>query len=345
MKILCVGSHRSPSNAWRRVLTLRRMGHEVETLDTSGRIFFRSSTLTSVVNRMAGRFLRQKLAAELFSKVRNFRPELIFVEKGTWLAGEVLDKVRTIGPQSMKLAHYNPDDPFGSYKDGWSIFKAAVPEYDIHFVPKTCNVPEYQALGARRVEVFDRSYDPTLHRPVELTVREKLRYECDVGFIGTWAPEREASMAALVKAGLPLAIWGNGWQHGSYWPQLKRHHRGSGQYDEDYVKCINGMKIALHFLRHENRDLQDSRTFEIPACGTFMLAEWSEDHERLFKPNQEAVYFHDDEELLQHVQYYLHHGDERRGIAAAGLKAAQIGAHRHEDRLEWMLRLVEEASQ
>jgi spore maturation protein CgeB len=68
-------------------------------------------------------------------------------------------------------------------------------------------------------------------------------------------------------------------------------------YEEEYIKTINGMEIALHFLRHGNRDEQDSRTFEIPACKVFMIAESSELHLQLFKENEEAVFFSSKKEL------------------------------------------------
>lgn len=340
LKILCVGAHRSPSNAWRRVLTLRRMGHQVETLNTSGRVFFRSSRLTRIVNRVAGKILRAKLARELCSKVLAFQPDVVFVEKGTWITRENVDKLRGVGPIHMKIAHYNPDDPFGAYRDGWEIFKQAIPAYDIHFVPKKLNIPEYKDLGARKVSVFDRAFDPTLHRPVELTEAEKQKYGCDIGFIGTWAPQREEMLAGLVQAGLPLALWGNGWQNGKHWKRLKPYHRGYGQYDEDYVKCINGMKIALHFLRHENRDLQDSRTFEIPACGVCMLAEWSEDHARLFQADAEAVFFHDDVELIEKVRYYLSNDTERMQVAEQGLEKVRNAGYTHANRLKSFLNAI-----
>jgi len=55
----------------------------------------------------------------------------------------------------------------------------------------------------------------------------------------------------------------------------------------------------MRFLRCENRDEQDSRIIEITACGSFMLAERTAAHNRLFIENMEAVYFDTNEELLK----------------------------------------------
>ena len=61
------------------------------------------------------------------------------------------------------------------------------------------------------------------------------------------------------------------------------------------------MPIALHFLRTGNRDEQDSRTFEIPACGTPMIAQYSDVHASLFLDNEEVLFFKNNQELLEKV--------------------------------------------
>ena len=89
-------------------------------------------------------------------------------------------------------------------------------------------------------------------------------------------------------------------------------------YDDDYVKSFKAFKISLCFLRKMNFDQFTSRTFEIPACGGFMVAERTDDHKRLFKEDKEAVFFSSNEELLDKCKYYLAHEEERIAIAKAG---------------------------
>ena len=60
---------------------------------------------------------------------------------------------------------------------------------------------------------------------------------------------------------------------------------------DDYRKTICSSKIVLGFLRKVNADTQTSRTFEIPACGGFMLMERTENQQRLFEEGKEAEYF------------------------------------------------------
>ncbi len=106
------------------------------------------------------------------------------------------------------------------------------------------------------------------------------------------------------------------------------------------MKAINGMGIALHFLRRENRDEQDSRTFEIPACGAFMLAERSPKHEAFFRDGEEAVFFDSDDDLLEKVKYYLTRPEQTKQIAAAGRYRCIASGFDHHGRIQAMLEIV-----
>lgn len=342
MKILCVGSHRKPSNALLRAEAFKSLGHTVENLDTSRFGYFRKELLRRLTLGPGLPIVQAVLNRALIRKIETFQPDLVFLEKSTWLKSAVLKKIRRLALSKIKLVHYNPDDPFGHYNSRiWNTFIDAIPSYDVHFVPKIENVEEYYTHGALDVFPFDRSFDPNTHRPVILTPQEAKKFVCEVGFIGTWAVNREVMIAGLIRDGIPVAVWGDGWQRGANWEIIRPFWRGPTQVGDDYAKAISGMQIALHFLRRENRDEQDSRTFEIPACGAFMLAERSPAHERLFKDGEEAVYFDSIEDLYEKVSYYLQHDDARERIRRAGLERVTSSGYDHASRLSQLLALTQ----
>lgn len=336
-RILCIGSYRDPSNAWRRVLAFRKLGHNVAAIDVSRYHPFRAQVLRKSYRILAGPLANRLLLRSLRAKIKQLTPEIVFLEKSTWLMAGDQQRLKRLSPPGCQWVHYNPDDPFGEYSKGWDQFLQALPLYDVHFVPKAGNVEEYRARGAKRVFPFDRSFDPDLHRPIQLTEAEQRRFGCDIGFIGTWAPHREEMIARLIQSGVPVTVWGNGWPNGRHWPIIRPHWQGPSQTGENYVKAICGMKIALHFLRKENRDEQDSRTFEIPACGTFMLAERTTKHEEFFRDGTEAVFFDTFDELQEHARKFLKNSRERDSIAHQGLNRCLSSGYDHASRLRELI--------
>ena len=88
------------------------------------------------------------------------------------------------------------------------------------------------------------------------------------------------------------------------------------------IKGIAAMQINLGFLRKVNRDIQTDRSVEIPACGGFMLAEYSTEHSLLFKEGVEAVFYRNQNELAERQAISLIMGrsgklSPRRGVDAA----------------------------
>jgi hypothetical protein len=337
MKILYAGELSSVEmNCFLRMKTLQKMGYTIIPFDfyqyqakgLEGKIQFHFGWGRNI----------DKLNQDFIKLAQQTKPDLIWVDKGLYLKANTLLTVKKL--ISTKITHLVPDDPFGYNRKGWRIFYGAIPEYDLHFVKRPYNIVEYKQLGADKVFEYDHSFDPLVHKPMQLSSQEYEKYHAKVGFIGTWEVERADHILFLVENGINISIWGKYWNRYRYWNKLKPFYKGGEVYGSDYAKVLSGLDIALHFLRKANRDAQDSRTFEIPACGTFMLAERTYKHEQFFKANEEAVFFEDKEDLLQKILYYQEHETERKKIAQLGYLRCQTRGYDHENRLNSMLELV-----
>ena len=102
------------------------------------------------------------------------------------------------------------------------------------------------------------------------------------------------------------------------------------------ASAIGGAKIALGFLRKENRDQYTQRTFEIPACGGVLLAERTPQHLKWFREGVEAEFFDADnpDELCGKVTELLANSGKRERMRAAGRTRVIEGGHTYRDRLD-----------
>ncbi|MCH8475203.1 MAG: glycosyltransferase [Opitutales bacterium] len=341
MKILYVSAFRKKvkTNNTLRVESLRGLGNNVEIFDETPYIYRFGRFSSRALHHFNLELLVKAASTDLIKQATVFKPDLIWFDKGRFIPKPALLGIRETIPK-IKLVHYNPDDPFGHQKINWSMFIKAIPEYDVHLIPNAIAEDDYRSRGAKKIIVFDRSFSPSIHRPLSPSQADQEKFGARVGFIGSWAPAREAAIAHLIQRGIPVAVYGVQWNKGKHWEVIRPHYRGPSQWGDDYAKAIGGMDIALHFLRQENRDEQDSRTFEIPACRTFMLAERSPAHERLFTENKEAVFFDTVDELEQKVRYYLENPKEREKIAENGYQKCWSAGYDHCSRLKQLLNHV-----
>ena len=282
----------------------------------------------------------ERVNVQLPAAARTMQPDMIWIEKGNMVRPDTLKMLRAACPDAVIVA-YSEDDMFNPL-NRTRAFTAGLPHYDVVFTTKSYNAEpnELPALGAKRCVMVDKAFDPDQHRPLTITEDERRTYGADVGFIGSFAPERGADVLYLAESGLQVRVWGNGWESFSATHEnLRIEKRALVNTDADlrYTKGIVATQINLGFLRKANRDLQTDRSVEIPACGGFMLAEYSDEHARLFDDGKEAVFYRNRDELIGKAQSYLADDSERSAIAEAGRKRCLDSGYDHDARLSFML--------
>ena len=92
-------------------------------------------------------------------------------------------------------------------------------------------------------------------------------------------------------------------------------------------------RIGLGFLRKVCDDQHTTRTFEIPACGSMLIADRTDEHMAFFAEGKEAEYFDSQEELVEKVSFYSSNEQARAAIAAAGQGRCKSGRYAYIHRL------------
>jgi spore maturation protein CgeB len=121
---------------------------------------------------------------------------------------------------------------------------------------------------------------------------------------------------------------------------LARTWQGGEVYADDYARALTGAKIGLGFLRKAWPDQHTTRTFEIPACGSMLLADRTGEHQEFFEEGKEAEFFGSADELLDKVQFYGRNESARAAVAAAGYRRCIEGNYAYVHRLSTALEVL-----
>lgn len=334
LHILFLGAN--GGNAIKRARALQRLGHEVMAIDPLSLFPFKDF-VGKLIYYTGAPLIEKYLKKKLLPIIKSYSFDITFVDNGELIGRDILKVLKKI---SLLIINYNNDDPFGTRdKKKWRLYLDAVPDYDLLAVVRPVNVSEAYAHGAKKVLQVFMAVDE-LDGPREITPEDRLRFSHEILFIGTWMPERGPFLLELIKAGLPLRIYGNSWQKAPEWPALQVVWQGPAIYGDDYIKAIQLAKISLGLLSKGNRDLHTTRTFEIPYCGGLLCAERTSEHLQLYQEDEEAVYWKDAAECIEKCHKLLENDEMRHDIAEKGMKRCLRNGIFNESNLRKMLEAV-----
>ncbi len=185
---------------------------------------------------------------------------------------------------------------------------------DAHYLPECCN--------------------PLVHRPVQLTSADLLKYGCDITTAGNFNAPRMAILSHLLN--YRIKVWGPPVPH---WADdkevLKLSQREFVAYEEK-AKAFLGSKIVLNSIHLSEINGINVRTFEIAATGAFQLASYKKDLELLFDVDKEIITFKNIGELKEKIAHYLNKEDERKRIGELAMNRV-LREHTYAIRLKRML--------
>jgi hypothetical protein len=320
-RVLFVGDHWSGSNAASVERALRRAGHIVAVVDPQILRLENDPPLPlRVAGRLLRRWLRQEVGRQVMMAAESFAADLMVVYKGNLLPGWALESVKARGIYCLNIW---PDVSVTVH--GREILEC-LPLYDRILTTKSFGPRDLREHGiATPGEFMPDVYDPDLERVVEPQKADLAVMGCDAGFIGTWSPKKARYLRRLVEQApdIRIRVWGNQWaDRVSPTEELARVVEGHPVAGDLYALALACTTINIALLSEvrpgaSSGDLTTSRTFEIPACGGFMLHERTDEVLTFFKEDTEIACFADEVELVDKVRYYLTHEAERERMRRA----------------------------
>lgn len=264
---------------------------------------------------------------DIVQAVKEFRPDFVFVDQAYYLWAKTLEEIKTF---NVKIIHYTTESLLFK-KQHYRHFFNAAKFYDYHVITNTLNISPLKEIGAKKIIRTHLGYVPEIYKPPLLTQEDITMHKSDVVFVGHWEPTTEKIISELRKNGIAVKVWGTSWK---YAKSLDDRKDISPIYGMDYLKALSTAKICLGILSKWNKNQSAGRTFEIPALGSFLLAERTDDHKSYFEEDKEAIYFSSTNELIDKIRYYLKHEDKRNTIAKAGHLRCITSKYTYVDRIK-----------
>lgn len=307
VRILFLGENWYGSCARACCYALRRLGCNV--LDLDVQTFF--PPWRSLWMRGTRRLLAPHIAKEYNDSIRDcaktFRPDILLVFKGPLVYPSTVRDIKALG---IKTYNYYPDTSAFVHS---KHIPGALREYDAVFGAHKHFVSHIKrALQLKTSLHLPHGYDPDIHRPYALDEKDLSDFTCDVVFVAFHTQYKEAliDQALALAPEMNMDIRGRGWQERCASSRVRACIRGPELTGENYSKALIGAKIALGITSGPvggaaQGDETTTRTFEIPACGGFMLHERTPELRDYFEEDSEVGCFNGATELVEKVKYYL----------------------------------------
>ena len=288
-------------------------------------------------------FYYKSLNEKIKTKVKEQHYDIIWIDKGIHVTENTLKYIKKTS-QNTLIVGYSPDNMAERHNQSVHFINS-FHLYDYYVITKSYTIDKLKALGCKNIIFVNNAYEPRFHHPYSISCDERRKFGGQIGFIGAWEKERCSSILYLAKRGLHIRVWGGG-----HWLKYKGLYNNLviedvGLFSEDYNKALSAFDISLCFLRKINYDLQTTRTMEIPACKSMLMAERTDEHKALFDEGTEAVLFSSDEELYEKCKYYINHPNERKTIIENGYNRCISSGYSNKETLRRVLEVIQNNSE
>ena len=194
----------------------------------------------------------------------------------------------------------------------YNVFRGAPVNYRARAGLFDCNLTNaramldvYAAAGLPAVYLpTGYHYDPAAQKPPT-----EAKFEIPFSFVGSWKPEREELIEKLCRIGIPIQVFGGGWNGAPFMRDAWRI------YQRSQLNLGIGYNVpAARFTNLKNRD------FECPGSGGCYLTTFDWELAGLFDIGKEILCYRSTDDLVELYTYYIRRPEECLRIAKAGFE-------------------------
>lgn len=266
-------------------------------------------------HRVAGAFAERvyrRRRDRLLAAAAAFRPDALLVVRGNHFDADTLARLR----RGVRLACWFVRD-----QKRQEAMRRERGSYDLYYSMHR----SHEAEGIPWLPAF--AWEPDDYRP-DATVAK----DVPLLFLGGWTARRQQWLEALGDLAPRLAIIGPHWRVrlGAGHPLLAAVRADWAQ-GEAVRRWYQRAQVVVNINQWEAGELSGAnlRIADVPACGTVLLSEYSDDLADLFDTERELAVFRDPAGLRAQCAALLADPARRQRLEAAGLAAAaRLGTYR-----------------
>lgn len=237
-----------------------------------------------------------------FAANKSNEPDLVLLYlRGNLLSKELFDVLRL--KTSCPIIGMNLDDKvsFWDYgtAGGGDHYQKWAPHFDLNLTNSKIAESWYHQAGAACLYL-----PPAMKRSEGLAEPRTVDFQHALSFVGSPKVDRETLIRRLKAAGLPVTVFGKGWQNGGWVEDPVAIYRAS------QINLGLGMATP-HFSTTKNRD------FECPGVGACYLTTFNWELAEWWDIGKEILCYRNEEELIEIACWYRNRPDLCLTIAKA----------------------------
>jgi spore maturation protein CgeB len=267
------------------------------------------------------------------AQIEQLDPDVVYLQDLWFFRREELDAFRAQG--RLVVGQIASAPPGIELLRGFDLITTSFP----HFIPRFREAgidSEYFKIG-----FYERVLDRLRTDGVEPTPEAERRHA--VSFIGGLDPtvhRRGTALLERLSERVPISIWGYGTAGLSRESPIRPHYRGEA-WGLDMYEALARSRISIN--RHidvAEGYANNMRLFETTGVGALLLTDAAPNLGDLFEPGREVVTYEGEDDLVEKIEHYLTHDDERLEIAGAGQKRT-LSEHTYRRRMAELAPMLE----
>ena len=300
----------------------RNMGWSVNEIELTTSLEGRQGIAQRIVKRLTQPIERADYNRAILNAAEQMDADVMVTVKGSWIDVETIVALKARGTRTV---NFYPDPHFAYV----GVSEAAIMAYDFIVTTKYYQLDwlaERRAPGS--FAFIEHGYSPALHRPLA-TGRSWSELPFDIAYLGNATRYKADWLTGIARANptRSIIIGGGGWGKYARATPLEAHVTGRQYMGDSAAEFLSGARIniALHggpLGPDGASDSVSTRSFEIPACGAFMLHIDNPEIRKLFDVGAEIDVFDSPESLAERVTFYLANPDVAQRMAKAAHRRA-----------------------